>query len=138
MDAVPTENTSPTVLTPTECFEFLAGARVGRIGVSIDALPAILPVHFTVLDRSVLFPTVPGSKLDSATQGTVVAFQADDLLTSGSRRWSVLLQGMATGVDDPWELAEVATVPNATWTTSPDTAHWVRIRPGTMSGNLFG
>src|SRR5664280_868493 len=65
------------VLSRAECLELLSHAAIGRVGVSIDALPVILPVHFALFGDSVLFRTVPGTKFDAAAVGAVLAFQAD-------------------------------------------------------------
>ena len=94
------EFSAATALTESECFERLSQVSLGRIAVSIDALPVILPVHFVLSDETVLFPTVTGSKFDAATTGTVIAFQADAQETPGGDYWSVLLQGIASSVGD--------------------------------------
>jgi nitroimidazol reductase NimA-like FMN-containing flavoprotein (pyridoxamine 5'-phosphate oxidase superfamily) len=134
---VETNDRAASVLTPVECFELLAGVEVGRIGVSIDALPAILPVHFALSGRSVVFRTVPGSQLDGATHGAVVAFQADDL-SVGSRRWSVLIQGLATEISDPGDLAGASAAPLGGWNRPAGDLRWLGIQPGTVSGRVFG
>lgn len=65
------------VLSPNDCLNLLATVSVGRVGVTIDALPVVLPVNFSLLDRAVVFRTVPGTKLDAATAGMGVVFEAD-------------------------------------------------------------
>ena len=82
------------VLARAECLRLLAGADVGRVGVSIDALPVILPVHFVVTDESVVFRSALGTRHDAATLGAVVVFQADGYDPSGTSGWSVMLQGV--------------------------------------------
>lgn len=59
------------------------------IGASVSALPVIFPVHFALFEESVLFRTAPGTKLDAATIGAVVAFQADAREPFGESHWSV-------------------------------------------------
>ena len=86
-------------LTRAECLECLKGATVGRIGASIKALPVIMPVQFIVHGESVFFTTIPGSTLDAATIGAVVAFQADSYRAPLDTGWSVMLQGIASAVD---------------------------------------
>jgi nitroimidazol reductase NimA-like FMN-containing flavoprotein (pyridoxamine 5'-phosphate oxidase superfamily) len=56
-----------------ECLRLLATVPVGRIGLSIGALPAILPVNFAMVGSSIVIRTVVGSKLDAATRHAVVA-----------------------------------------------------------------
>ena len=87
-------------LTREQCFSLLATVAIGRVGVSIDALPVILPVNFTVLDDWILFRTVPGTKLDAAMRRSVAAFEADDHATDGSWGWSVLVRGYAHDLRD--------------------------------------
>ncbi len=96
----PTDDWETTILTREECFHRLAEVPVGRISVSIDALPVILPVHFALEDESVLFRTVRGTKLDTAATDAVVAFQADASDSRAGGWWSVLLQGIASPVRD--------------------------------------
>src|ERR1035438_10129986 len=91
------------VLSRAECLELLSHAAIGRVGVSIDALPVILPVHFALFGDSVLFRTVPGTKFDAAAVGAVLAFQADSYEPESPTAWSVLLQGIASEVTHPEE-----------------------------------
>lgn len=88
------------VLTRAECLHLLAHVDVGRVGVSMDALPVILPVHFAVTDDSVVFRSTLGTRLDAATLGAVVAFQADGYDPSRTSGWSVMLQGVAAAAPD--------------------------------------
>jgi hypothetical protein len=88
------------VLSRTECLHLLAQVDVGRVGVSMDALPVILPVHFVVTDDSVVFRSTLGTRLDAATLGAVVAFQADGYDPPRTSGWSVMLQGIAAAAPD--------------------------------------
>ena len=73
----------------------------------------LLPVHFALFGDSVLFRTVPGTKLDAATIGAVVAFQADAYDLVDGTGWSVLLQGIATAVRDEDEDAGARSKPKS-------------------------
>jgi nitroimidazol reductase NimA-like FMN-containing flavoprotein (pyridoxamine 5'-phosphate oxidase superfamily) len=133
----PDEFSDATILTKSECFERLSQVSLGRIATSIDALPVILPVHFVLSDESVLFPTVTGSKLDAATTGTVIAFQADahDFLSGDF--WSVLLQGIASSVGDGPEHAQGKVVPLEPRPDLQRNRHMVRIESTIVSGRTF-
>ncbi|MBV8528415.1 MAG: pyridoxamine 5'-phosphate oxidase family protein [Candidatus Dormibacteraeota bacterium] len=87
-------------LTRDQCFALLGTVAIGRVGVSIDALPVILPVNFVVLEDWILFRTVPGTKLDAAMRRSVAAFEADDHAPDGSWGWSVLIRGFAHDLRD--------------------------------------
>jgi uncharacterized protein len=126
-----------TVLTRQECFELLSRVSVGRVGVSIDALPAILPVHFAVSDQSVLFRTVPGTKLDEATVGAVVAFQADAWEPSAGTHWSVLLQGIAFEMADEEAAAQSSSASIRSWGSVNPGHRLVRIDATNATGRRF-
>jgi uncharacterized protein len=132
-----TNEPGPTVLTRRECFEHLARASVGHVGVSIDALPVILPVHFAVSEESVFFRTIPGTKLDAATVGAVVAFQADAWEPSDSTHWSVLLQGNALEVRDEPGDAQSRSVAIRSWGSVHPVHRLVRIEATNASGRRF-
>ncbi len=93
-----------------ECWARLRSATLGRVAISVGALPVILPVFFTVVDRSVVFRSTPGTKLAAATSGMVVAFEADGFQPTEQEGWSVLIQGVSRGVDEPAQLAELRTL----------------------------
>ena len=139
------DDTQPVTLSREQCLERLASAPLGRIGVSIDALPAILPVRFTLVDDSVVFRTTKGTKLDTAAKGAVIAFQADDYDVTESGWWSVLLQGIATPVGDPESDTEAeAEADTEADTRTPDAGfgsrgrtRLLRISSGNMHGSLF-
>lgn len=125
-------------LSRTECLALLGGASVGRLGVSIGALPAILPVNYCLLDDAVVVRTVPGSKLDAATTQAVVAFEVDHHEPDGTSGWSVLVQGVAEEATDPIELAELRALPLRAWAFPSGEAHrFLRIDTELISGRTF-
>ena len=50
---------------------------LGRVAVTMDALPAIFPVDFPLVGDEIVFLTGEGTKLSAARLGKVVAFEAD-------------------------------------------------------------
>jgi uncharacterized protein len=103
------------VLSREECLSLLATAKVGRLGVSIAALPAILPVNFQLYRDQIVIRTVPGTKLHAAVAQAVVAFEVDDYAGEGTWGWSVLVRGTGAEIIDPIELAEVRSLPLQAW-----------------------
>ncbi len=132
----PTGGAETEILSRSECFDLLAQVSVGRIGASIDALPVILPVHFALSGESVLFRTIPGTKLDAATIGAVVAFQAD-AHEVGDRSWSVLLQGVAAAVSDEDGHARAQAIHIGPWAGGQVDLRLVRIVATNVSGRRF-
>jgi len=117
--------------------KLLTTVPVGRVGVSMDALPLILPVNFVVVEDWIVFRTVPGTKLDAAVTRSVVAFQADGYALDGSWGWSVLAQGYAHEVTDEAKLGRITAM--KTWPFQHGEAnHVVAIIATTISGRQFG
>jgi nitroimidazol reductase NimA-like FMN-containing flavoprotein (pyridoxamine 5'-phosphate oxidase superfamily) len=88
------------LLTEEDAMELLSAAEVGRVGVTIGAMPAIFPVNYRVIDGAIVFRTAAGSKLNAATAGAVVAFEVDDFDRTDRTGWSVLAVGRAEVVQD--------------------------------------
>lgn len=120
-----------------ECLALLSTTPVGRIGVSIGAMPVILPVNFAVLDDSIVFRTVPGTKLHAATRGAIVAFEADDYVPDGSSGWSVLAVGIASTIEGPVEVERARAVGIDTWAVADEASHFVRIETSRLTGRRF-
>jgi nitroimidazol reductase NimA-like FMN-containing flavoprotein (pyridoxamine 5'-phosphate oxidase superfamily) len=120
-------------MDPDECFVRLGTVAIGRLGLSVGALPAVVPVPFDLDGDEVLFHTVAGSALDDASAGAVVAFQADDFRPDGTG-WSVLLQGISApvGGPGPWPAGLRARVLPLTEDAGPP--RLLRLRPATVSG----
>jgi uncharacterized protein len=78
-------------MSTSECSERLRAGRLGRVGLSINALPVILPVFYEATEDSVLFFTEAGTKLAAAAVNAVVAFETDGLDDDGG--WSVMVLG---------------------------------------------
>jgi nitroimidazol reductase NimA-like FMN-containing flavoprotein (pyridoxamine 5'-phosphate oxidase superfamily) len=120
---------------PDECLELLGSVPVGRVGVTIDALPAVLPVNFALWQGAIVFRTVPGTKLDAAAAGAVVAFEADAYGTPDTPGgWSVLVRGIAREVTDPAELAELDALPLDSWAWDGQAHRYVCIEPTVITG----
>lgn len=85
-----------------ECLRLLAQAPVGRIVHTRQALPAVLPVNFALdTDDSVLLRTSSASELVRAIEGSVVAFEVDEVDAATHSGWSVVVTGSATVVRTP-------------------------------------
>jgi nitroimidazol reductase NimA-like FMN-containing flavoprotein (pyridoxamine 5'-phosphate oxidase superfamily) len=124
-------------LSREECIGLLGSRRLGRVSVSIGALPAILPVNYVLWDDVILFRTAPGTKLSAALMGTVVGFEVDDAADDLSAGWSVLVVGHATEIRDLQTLEVVRQLPLASWAPS-GRDYFVRISTEHVSGRAFG
>jgi hypothetical protein len=75
-----------------ECLQLLGKATLGRIGLSVRGLPAIVPVDFCLLDDQILVRTRGDAQLPAVLAGQVVSFLVDDLPTTADG-WSVSVTG---------------------------------------------
>lgn len=124
------------LLAEQECLRLLGGARLGRVAVSVGALPAIYPIRFTLLGRDPVFRSHPEAGLVEATAGNIVCLQADDADPDADHGWSVMVTGPADVITDPANLAEARRLPLQPWAGGADA--FVRIRAVMMSGCRIG
>jgi nitroimidazol reductase NimA-like FMN-containing flavoprotein (pyridoxamine 5'-phosphate oxidase superfamily) len=121
------------LLSPEECHDLLARSGVGRVGVTIAALPAIFPVNYGLVGENIVFLTGEATKLRAAVDHAVVAFQVDQFELGAGWGWSVLAVGIATEISDPAELAAARTLGLRPLAQGVRT-HFARIRPEFVSG----
>lgn len=120
------------VLEPQECLRLLGEASVGRVVFTEQALPAIRPVRYALYDGSVVLRTNAESKLATADNGVVVAFEVDDFDQKAERGWSVTFVGRAETVTEPTELTALAELDLPSW--SDGNQHYLRIRIELIEG----
>ena len=127
-----TDRNGLEILTRSECFDLLKTARLGRIALSVAALPVVLPVNFAMFDNDVLIRTTTGSKLEAAATNAVVGFEVDRVDDTDRLGWSVLVQGMASEITGPDELDRARQMPLEPWTGHD--GHYLRIATRLISG----
>jgi len=120
-------------LTRQECFELLARERYGRVAVTDQWGPVVLPVNY-ILDRHTLvFRTGEGTKLDAACHGHRVAFEVDGIDPAARTGWSIVVRGEAAEITDPAELDRLDRLPLHPWAPGPMN-RFVRILPARLTG----
>lgn len=122
-------------MSRAQCLELMRTESVGRIGVSIGALPVVLPINYILVAEDVVFRTIPGTRLDAAAKNTVVAFEVDSCAPNGSSGWSVLVQGRCSEVTVSPKVDALAL---RAWASVGGVAtRWVRIESSFLSGRRF-
>jgi nitroimidazol reductase NimA-like FMN-containing flavoprotein (pyridoxamine 5'-phosphate oxidase superfamily) len=117
-----------------ECLRLMAKVPVGRIVYTRRALPAVLPVNFSLDDDgAVLLRTSAASELVRAIEGAVVAFETDDVDAARHSGWSVVVTGPATVVTDPAEHERLARTGPVSWVPASQEV-FVRIEPELVTG----
>lgn len=124
-------------LTRDECLVLLRGARVGRVGVSVNALPAIVPVNYVVIDDSLIFRCSKTSTLFRASVGSVLAFEIDDYAHDGSFGWSVLVRGFTQEIQDAEELSLARSIWLEAWPLGNRAERYLVIALSVISGRRF-
>ena len=116
------------------CLDLLAAHCIGRVGLSMGALPVVLPVNY-VLDAAreeIVLRTRNGSKLAAALRNAVVCFEVDEVDVAGRTGWSVIVTGTARELTGEAEVRARALALDA-WPPSGD-GHLVAIRLELVSG----
>jgi nitroimidazol reductase NimA-like FMN-containing flavoprotein (pyridoxamine 5'-phosphate oxidase superfamily) len=120
-----------------ECLRLLALAPIGRIVYTYRALPAVLPVNFS-LDRdfAVLLRTSSVSPMARAVDNTVVAFEVDQFDEASQSGWSVVVTGWARLVTDPGERKRLLEAGVRSW-AAPSEDVFIRVEPELISGRAL-
>jgi len=116
------------VLPEAECLRLLAGERLGRVAITVRALPVILPVRFALDGDEIVFRAPSGGVLAEATRHAVIAFEADGSEPGGSS-WSVLATGLARHLVERDAQAVTSLPP---WSSESDV--FVALTPQLLSG----
>lgn len=120
-------------LSEHECRHLLGVGDVGRVVVSVDAMPAALPVNYRIVDNAIVFRTAPGTKLTAAVDQAVVGFEVDEIDRATNSGWSVLVVGRSAVVDDEKEIAELERAEIPSW-TSRELPYFVKVEIAYISG----
>ncbi len=134
--AVLTDGEGLEVLVAEQCLELLDTARLGRIAVTIGAVPAIFPIHYRLLDGQIVFRTRKGTNLQTGSANTVVAFEVDSVDATWEQGWSVLVVGVAREVTDGAASPPRCERAPDLWDGGLD-ARCISILPGFVSGRRF-
>ena len=125
------------VLSRDECQQRLRQRRLGRIAVTLEALPAIFPVNYALLDEEIVFRTAPGTKLCAGLLERVVAFEVDGTTPDSTSGWSVLVVGRATQIHYPAMLERAQHLGLRPWAPGPHD-YFVKITSEHISGRFYG
>ena len=122
-----------TELGEEECRRLLSTHGVGRIAVSTEAAPLIVPVNYSVVGDAVVFRTQPGT-VSLQGLGREVAFEVDRVDDALSQGWSVVVRGRAETVTDPDAVRHLTEqVFSAPW-AGGEREVWVRIDITALTG----
>ena len=109
-----------------QCWELLAAASVGRLALSVRALPVIFPVQYHLDGRRLTICLGHHEIPERSLNETIIAFAADAIDPLTRSGWSVQVQGRSViprrlGVDTACD--------------RPAAGQVVQIEPGIISGH---
>ena len=124
-------------LTQAECLALLRTVPFGRLVFTEGALPAVIPVSFTLDHAGIVLRTAAGSSVARFADGSIVALQADDVDPALQAGWSVTVVGHARTAVDAVEVARLAALPLQPWVAGErDT--FVVVELGIVTGRRIG
>ena len=134
-----TPSTPPKVhvLPAHECWAYLRGEAVGRLGVTVDGKPQVFPINYVVDHGSLVFRTAPGTKLTALLSGGPVALEADGVLADTGEAWSVMATATAEPIERIEDVLDSAALELFPWQEGQKD-HFIRLVVGEVSGRRFG
>jgi nitroimidazol reductase NimA-like FMN-containing flavoprotein (pyridoxamine 5'-phosphate oxidase superfamily) len=88
-------------MTREEIEQFLMCSRVGRLGLSLEEGPYIVPVGYAYAEGKIFFHACSkGLKMDALRQNQVVCFEVDEASSDASMYKSVIMFGTAEIIHD--------------------------------------
>lgn len=121
------------------CLQLLAQGTIARVGLSVGAMPVVLPVNYVLAtppglnDPMIIVRSARGTKVATAMDLSVVAVEVDSFDPVSHSGWSVLVQGRSRVVDDAGELEWVTGLPLRPWAI-PDAGCCIVVSTDVISG----
>jgi uncharacterized protein len=119
------ERVGESAISEAECWDLVRTVTVGRLALSLGALPVIVPVQFRVEGSRLAICMDREGVPHLAIADTIVALEADSIDRDTRLGWSVLVQGFTHCEDETAELPACG---------RPGAGRIVYLTPGFVSG----
>jgi nitroimidazol reductase NimA-like FMN-containing flavoprotein (pyridoxamine 5'-phosphate oxidase superfamily) len=129
----PLETPALEILDEDECIELLAREPIGRLALSANALPVVLPVNFVLVDRTIVLASDAGIKVRAAQEHTVACLEVDGYDRLNHSGWSVLATGVLREITDRVRLEEARALPLSPWAIAKP-HHYLELPVELLSG----
>ena len=131
------EPTSVRHLSRAESLDLLQHrASIGRLAFIAGGHPMILPVNYAADKDTIVFCTMPGTKLSAVGAGAEVVFEVGENSPEYRSGWSVIVRGTAREITDARKLDGLRWGALRSWAVS-STEHWVEISIDEISGRII-
>lgn len=107
-------------LDQDDCIRLLAENTLGRVSVTMSALPAIRTVRYAMTPGHVVFRAAPHSRLRAAAANSIIAFHTDHAGETNGLGWSVLVQGLCQEVTRLDLIEQLRHLPLPAWSDTDD------------------
>jgi nitroimidazol reductase NimA-like FMN-containing flavoprotein (pyridoxamine 5'-phosphate oxidase superfamily) len=100
-------------LDESECLQLIGTRRLGHLAYTSPFGPTVLPVVYTVYEKSIVFHTLPGTSTEADLRTGIanaeyqVAFEVDQFDPDRLEGWFVVAVGSAHHVDTDAERASI-------------------------------
>ena len=121
-------------LDEQECWDRVAAAPYGRLGLTVANEVDIVPVNAVLANGDLYFRTAPGSKLAELAANPRVAYEVDGY--DDDTAFSVVVKGTAERLERQADIDAAEQLPLSPWIPTLK-YRWVRIRPTSVSGRAF-
>lgn len=98
-----------------ECLDLLGRETFGRVGLTLGAIPVVLPVNYYVANRAIHFRTGEGVTLKAASQNSVVTVQVDQGTGSTTPGGACTRLARPQDLDDSTVLSWASHLPLRSW-----------------------
>ena len=119
-------------LSEFECRELLASTSVGRVSLTIGALPVVLPVHYACSGESFVFRMNDSPAQRAVSLGKIIALGVDNAHVA-DMFWAVVVIGRTVEMEPLVARDELRTLGWAR-PTGYEQPHYVRLLPDVIEG----
>ncbi|MEU2868632.1 pyridoxamine 5'-phosphate oxidase family protein [Streptomyces olivoreticuli] len=123
-------------LSERECWDRLDTHGVGRLGLSVDSKPVLVPVNYLVDGRTIVYRT-DRDGVAAAAAGAELAFEVDRIDDARSGGWSVLVVGTVEHIDESEVIRRLMNRLGVEPWAGGKRDLWVRVVPSEVSGRTI-
>ena len=124
-------------LDDRECLGLLQSEHLGRLGLTAGALPVVVPVEYQLVDRSIIFATEAGTKLNGARKHAVACLEIDGTEPTTGAGWTVLATGRLRELPDATSAVPDHALALLPWGL-PVAEHYVALEIELLGGSTSG
>lgn len=124
-------------MSEEDCWAQLRNHDLGHVAVVVDGRPCSFPVNYAVGERSIVFRSDPGAKLEHGP-GSDSSFEIDGYDPSSLHGWSVMAFGRLEDITEPRDERSRTLRGLAVHPLAPGAKlHWIALHVDRLTGLHF-